>query len=270
VTTNFILNPFFKPPHLLQNGIGELKVAQHWKAGWRQDSWIRALVMTVKSAAIKAKRATVRALTFKKADVIKAREQGILVRPEWREAADDWDRAQQFFCTMSTMDAWTSQRVYIGAGNIGKTLVLEVVCAVESIDELGRRGDAFASIGVDRWGHEDVGRKTITWLTPVYQEDVGPWTTLRLEVVPEKEFVTVYAQCTNSWKIGTSMFIKSASLTVKKAESGGDGEDEPNLEPGDLDTWGDRIVSAIESTKSLVLGQLLRKPNHDDFQSPVK
>jgi hypothetical protein len=172
--TNLLVNPTFQPPYAPQDGVGELQLAQGWRCGW----------------------------------------DGSKTRPEYRRAAADWEYAQQFFGTFSVLDGWLSQRVNVGLENVGKYAKLTVTCALQSIDNQGRKGDYFVSIGIDRQGHEDVGRKTISWLSPVYQDSAPKWTTFTLTAPIENDYVTAYIQASNSWQISGSLFVKSATLEV--------------------------------------------------------
>lgn len=177
-------------------------------------------------------------------------------RPEWRQAAADWELAQQWFCTSDMMDAWIRQRVSVGAANKGKNARLVVVCALESKNTGSGIGDYFVSIGIDRVGDESVGVKTTQWLTPQHQSGVPKWTTLEITAPIENDVVTVFIQAENQWRVSGSIFVKSAHLYVVDATT-------PPVTPPPVtpppvagECQSATIIQAVNSARDAVLAKL--------------
>lgn len=217
--TNYIQNPTFQPPYNLQDGIGELKVADKWRCGWNAGK----------------------------------------KRPEWRRASGsesipNWENAQQWFCTSDLMDGWTFQSVNVGRENVGKYFKLVVTCALESKNVGSGIGDYFVSIGIDRVGDGNVGAKTTEWLTPKHQSSVGRWTELEIIAPIEKDWITVYVQAANRWKVNGSIFVKSAYGYV--IDNPCDSTQPPTPPSTDCQFDDSGILSAIEQAKHEILASL--------------
>jgi len=167
---NFLKNPTFELPYSPQDGIGELQIAEGWRAGWDNSK----------------------------------------KRPEWRRSAPNWDNSQQWFVTSDLADGWIYQTLKVGKENVGKYFELVVTCALESKNVGSGIGDFFVSIGIDRWGNGNVNSKTVVWTSPLHQSVVPKWTELKLIAPIENEWITVYIQNSNKWKVNGSIFVKSA------------------------------------------------------------
>jgi hypothetical protein len=140
-------------------------------------------------------------------------------RPECRQAAEDFEGAQQFFSTKDLMDGWLFQRVYVGREAIGQRFVFGAKLALKSVDEGSGIGEYYASVGIDRVGEADPARKTAQWFTPQHQMYVPKWTELELVAGIENEWVTVYIQAANKWKVDGSLFVKSAYGYILDSEA---------------------------------------------------
>jgi hypothetical protein len=175
-SNQYLENPTLAGEYRPQDGIGELKLAPGWRCDWDHN-----------------KR-----------------------RPEWRKSAIDFEFSQQWFSSNDVMDGWIWQRARVGTSNVGKIARLTVTCALKSDpNSQGAIGEYWASIGIDRWGNVGVNEKTCVWSSPKIQQSVPKWTTIELLAPIENEYVTVYIQASNKWKVDGSCFVKSAHLYVQ-------------------------------------------------------
>lgn len=180
-------------PPYYEDGAGEMKVAHEWKTWYDHN----------------------------------------LRRWEWRQAAVDFDGAQQWFETDDKGDGGVRQRIHVGPGAIGKYFHVIATVALKSLNTGSGIGEYYASIGIDRLGEEDYRRQTVTWTTPQHQALVPKWTDIELIAPIEGEHVTVYLRAWNKYAVSGSMFaVTCYGYVIDDPCDGSETDPPPDGPPG--------------------------------------
>lgn len=188
-------------------------------------------------------------------------------RPEARQAAADFDGAQQFFSTKALMDAWILQRIPVGVGKKGKIFVFGAQVALKSVNSGSGIGEYYVALGIDRWGETDPTRMTAHWLTPQHQANVPKWTNFEIRAPIEGDTVTVYVRAYNKYPVDGSLFIKSVyGHIVDDPCAGTQPQPEPEPLPGDdvLATIAQQLA-VVQANQIAMMEKLDDKPDFDEF-----